>query len=154
MRNIPRLIEKKTEALTFHLGYGGYYGPAIKQYLDELSVMPSFKYVVILNRDGTFAGLCDARLLNATLANEYNGHQKFANWLNNADEAPIKQLPGYIGSEKAIYKNIGKQSALEKMDQMDIEMLPVVSAENRFVGIVERSRLVSSMIIEVTQKLK
>lgn len=151
---IPQLIRNKTQALTFQLGYGYYYGPAIKEYLHELTQVPSFKYIVIGNSDASFAGMFDARQLNAALALESRGYAHFADWLNDGDEASIAKLPGYINQDQAIYKKVDKQSALEKMDAMDIEMLPVINTENRFMGIVERSRLVSSMILEVTQKLQ
>ena len=47
VEQIPALLRKKTEALGFRLGGGGYYGPAIAEYLARLSQSPSFRYVVI-----------------------------------------------------------------------------------------------------------
>lgn len=40
VEQIPRLIEKKTEGLSFRLGHGGYFGPAIREYLTLLARLP------------------------------------------------------------------------------------------------------------------
>lgn len=56
--------------------------------------------------------------------------------------------------QNAIRSDGDKQSALEKMEELGVEMLPVVDFEEGFVGVVERSRLASSLIIEVANKVR
>ena len=46
---IPKLIQNKTQALYFELGYGRYYGPAIESYLQQLGEYPFFKYSSIFS---------------------------------------------------------------------------------------------------------
>ena len=151
---IPRLIRKKTQALTFQLGYGRYFGPAIKDYLKQLVRMPFFKYVIILQKDGTFAGLAEAAAVDSLLASSESGYNDFARSLNEADSTFVEGLPGYISSVHAVRKDTDKQTALENMESLNLELLPAVTVEGQFAGLIERSRLISSMIIEVTQKLR
>ena len=151
---IPSLIHKKTQALTFRLGYGGYYGPAIQEYFERLMPTPFFKYVVLLNRDDSFVAQGDARLVYAELASSRSGFEMFAEALNRGEEAKLLELPGIIAAKDAILQDTDKQTALERMEAFDVETLPVIDAANNYVGVVERSRLLSSMIIEVTQKLR
>jgi hypothetical protein len=49
IQEIPRLVEKKNEALVFRLGHGGYYGPAIQQYFDALYASSYLQYLIVLN---------------------------------------------------------------------------------------------------------
>lgn len=165
--DIPRLIRNKTEVLSFQLGYGGYWGEAIKRYLSDLTIYPFFKYVVINKLNGNFFGLADARGLSSIFSTnqseddplfptskpEYSA-EDFANWLNDSRVDQIVRLPGFIGYENAINKNSDKQTALEQMEKLNVEILPVIDETDRFIGIVERSRLASSLIIEVANKLR
>lgn len=153
---IPRLISNKTEALSFQLGHGRYYGSAIEEYLTRLSQHPFFKYVIINQSDGQFVGIVDARKLYSALSadeTEYNT-DNFARWLNSSDISALSNLPGYISAKNAIKKDTDKQTALEKMEKLDLEILPVVNEKDKFVGVVDRTRLVSSLIIEVVRKVK
>jgi CBS-domain-containing membrane protein len=40
------------------------------------------------------------------------------------------------------------------MESMNVDTLPVVNKDKRFVGIVNRSRLTASLIIDVANELK
>ncbi len=156
VEQIPRLIRNKTEALLFQLGYGGYYGPAIEEYLRELSRAPFFKYVVLTRPDGTFFGLADGRELS-TLLTTRDGRlrsEDFARALKSSDEAALAQLPGFLSAADAIRPDADKRTALEQMEARSLERLPVVDEARRFVGVVDRSHLASSLIIEVARRVK
>lgn len=153
---ILRLIEQKTEALVFQLGHGGYYGPAIGEYLRKLTAFPFFKYLVINDEEGRFFGLVNARSLNALFqsrAAEYDVDD-FARWLNGADTASLSRLPGFIGADHVIQEDTDKQTALIKLEELNVETLPVVDEDGSIVGVVDRSRLASSLIIEVAGKVR
>ena len=156
VEEIPKLIRHRTEALIFKLGYGSYYGPAIEEYLRRLTASPFLKYVVIQNTDGTFFGLLDARELNAFLNVHTHGldARKFAKWLNRSDRVALSNLPGFIAQENAINEETDKRSALQMMDRLDRDFLPVVDKLKRFVGVVKRSRLTASLIVDVANKIK
>ena len=151
---IPELLRRKTEALSFRFGHGGYYGPAIAEYLDRLAQSPSFRYVVISLPDGKFAGMIDARQLAALLAGaDRRAADAFASHLNRNDYDAILKLPGVIAQDKAIKKSTDKRQALMQMDAMDVQTLPVVDDAGKFVGVVDRSKLTASILIEIAQKV-
>lgn len=50
--------------------------------------------------------------------------------------------------------NADKKTVLEKMENLGLEILPVVSEKGKFLGVVDRSRLTSSLIIDMANKLK
>ncbi|MBN1154927.1 CBS domain-containing protein [candidate division KSB1 bacterium] len=155
INKIPELIEKKTEALEFRLGYGRYYGPAIRDYLNSLAAYPFFNYIIINKMNGEFFAIMNAQHL-FTLINTDNSPYNpsdLANWLNNSDEEIISKLPGTILLLNAIDANTDKNDALKQMEQIDVDFLPVVDDEKRFVGIVDRSRLLSSLIVDVSNRL-
>lgn len=150
---IPMLLARKTEALSFRLGHGGYYGPAIAEYLGRLSQSPSFRYVVISAADGKFLGMIDGRQLSALLAGAGGQSGEFARQLNQRDADALLQLPGIIPRDKAITKRTDKRQALIQMEALDVQTLPVVDEAGHFAGIVDRSKLTASILIEIAEKV-
>ncbi len=155
---IPWMIEKKVEALVFNIGHGGYYGPAIREYLMELTAFPFFKYLIINNEDGTFFAMADARTLTALLRSDQRSLQynlgDVADWLNDSNRGDLERLPGFLSAEFASHKGDEKKDVLQRMEELGVEKLPVVDDEGRFVGMVDRSRLSTSLIVEVAAKVK
>lgn len=156
VREIPRLIEKKSEALSFRLGYGGYWGPAISEYLGALTREPYLRYIVISNPDGSFFGMADARRLAAILQGRKGESyaRNFANMLASADRDGLKELPGFISTENTLKETSDKRTALKIMDSLDVQTLPVTDASGRFVGIVDRSKLTASILIDIADRLE
>ena len=153
---IPRLIRNKTEALIFVLDYGHYYGPAIEEYLKRLSEHHFFNYIIIIDSNEKFIGIVNARELNTIFLSRqasFNSHD-FANWINNSNITALEKLPGYLPIKNAIKKDMDKHTVLEKMETLNIDILPVIDENDKFVGIVERARLTASLIIDVAKKVK
>lgn len=155
VEEIPQLIKNRTEALHFELGYGGYYGPAIEQYLERLSDYHFFKHVIITEEEGKFVGIADAKELNSVFSAQEAPYSSddFAHWINESKIASLSNLPGFVSARNAIKKSTDKQTALEKMDTLNIETLPVIDDEGSFIGVVNRSRLTASLIIDVSKKV-
>lgn len=153
---IPRLLENKTEGLSFRLGHSGYYGPAIQEYLARLTAQPYLKYIIIQNNDGTFFGMADARQLFAMLSNPYGQVKpdEFARWLSNSNRVAFNKLPGFIAAEHAVTPSADKSETLQRMEQLNVDILPVVDEQKIYLGIVNRTRLVSSLILDVAKDLK
>jgi hypothetical protein len=153
---IPRLIQNKSQALSFRLGHGGYWGPAITQYLDELTRYPFLKYILINNADGTFFGMADAREVAGSLRGVSGtlDAQAFANWLNGSRRTELRALPGFIAAEQGLRQDSDKRKALSLMDSLDVQTLPVVDARGVFAGIVDRSKLTASMILDIAARLE
>lgn len=152
---IPQLIEKKTEALEFRLGHGGYYGPAIQEYFDQLSRRSLLKYIILKDQDNAFFGMYKAEILLSYFDNNDQGYttQNLANWLNRSNENQLSGLPGFISSDEALMQTSNKSEALSTMEEQGLDMLPVVNNEGQLQGIVERSRLTTSLILDVTKQL-
>ncbi len=153
---IPRLIRNEIQALNFRLGYGGYYGPAIAEYLQVLTQYPYLKYVIIEDQQDRFFGMMDAQYL-AELFRDPDSHintDDFARWLNTADVEKIQSIPGFIPRELALQKMSDKKEALRMMNSHDLQILPVVDEQEKFVGIVNRSKLTASMLIDIADKVQ
>ena len=154
---IPELIEKKTEALRFRLGHGGYNGPAIKQYLQSLTAAAHLKYVVINDDEGRLFGFVNAREIMSYFEKQgSNSYLTFANQLNRPNDRNLdrlRSLPGFVPLDMAVNSEKKKRDVLQMMDEFNIHTLPVVNEENRFLGIVEQSRLSASLLLEIFDKL-
>jgi CBS domain-containing protein len=152
--DIPRLLEKRTEALIFQTNRVGYFGPAIEEYLQALSGQSFFKYVVINQPDGKFSGLINGRDLNAAMGLNRSLSGDFVRWLEAGDTEALGKLPGYVSASDAIGESTDKLAALEKMESLDTDWLPVVDRDGKLIGKIGRSKLLSSLISEVVKKLK
>jgi len=155
---IPELIKSRTEALKFRLKHGGYWGPAIRKYFESLGAYSFLKYAIIYNPDGTLFGVYNARdLLQYFREKGVGVYDKFAKSLNNGgkkDREGLKVLPGFISADAAVTEEDNKRSVLEKMEAQKRETLPVVDSKGHFVGMVDRSRLVASLMIDIAKNLE
>lgn len=153
---IRELISNKTEGLSFSLGRGYYVGSIIDEYLNELTRYPFFKYVVINDQTGKFYGLIEAGHLQSSLSQPaYKANfDDFARWLNRADRTALSNIPGFIGNKHTITKDTEKQTALQEMEDWDLNTLPVLNEKKEFFGVVERNRLISSLILEVAKTVR
>ena len=159
---IPELVKKRTQALSFQLGYHGYRGFAIKQYLKALTRYPFFEYVVVIDSGGRLFGLFDARQLFKLLRDpprqsrkeEFPDFDQLAEWIASSKISKIESLPGFVGKPHALKKTTNKHDALQRMEKLDVQTLPVVDDEDRLVGILERSKLSASILIEISNQLE
>ncbi|MGH7821065.1 MAG: hypothetical protein ACREQ9_14975 [Candidatus Binatia bacterium] len=154
--DIANIRRKKSQALRFTVGHGGYYGPAIAEYLETLTQDPIFRYVVINYPDGKFFGMADARQLAAQTGGPSPSFnlQSFADALNDSNESQLESLPGFIAAQRALSKTSDRRKALETMDTLDVQTLPVIDKEGRLAGIVDRSKLTASMLIDIAAKVE
>lgn len=152
---IPPYYLKRKEALEFILGQGDYSGNAIMVYLSTLITNPNFNYIIISKKDGSFFGLADGRIIfNLFQSGDYKV-DNFAEWLNKSNEGELLKLPSFKPSNYAVQDKLtDKVQALQKMEFLDLDTLPVVNDIGDFVGIVDRSRLTASLLIDVSQQLK
>lgn len=176
---IPHLIASGTQALSFRLGYGGYNGPAIWMYFNNLARSPAFKYAVITKENGSLFGLFEASKLTASMNPDNNESlmtkfpldpfsglpendrvQKwtdFANAIRQSKTDKLSSYPGFVSLDMSVKPDEDKQRALSRMEKLGLEWLPVVKDDNdimRFQGIVERSRLTASLILDVASQLQ
>lgn len=177
IQEIPGLIAKGIEALSFQLGYSGYYGPAVWIYMSNLIRSPSFKYVVIVKPNGSLFGIFEASKLivsltppnNAELMNAYplkpfrglppeskvSKWTQFAKDIRDTKKVFLKTYAGFVSSTATVTTDLDKKQVLERMEKLSVNWLPVVSKEKANLdGIVERSRLTASLIIDIANQLQ
>jgi hypothetical protein len=176
---IPRLIKSGTQVLSFRLGYKGYYGPAIWMYFNHLLRSPIFKYALITDEKGSLFGLFDAGKLTALLNPENNedlmkafpldsfhglpdeekvkAWSDFATMIKDSNKTKLSAVSGFVPAAIAVEPDADKKQVLGKMEQRGLEWLPVArekDGHNIFLGIVERSRLTASLILDVANQLE
>ncbi len=78
---------------------------------------------------------------------------QLAEWLNSSDTKALAQLPEFIGAGDAVNKGSDKYQALLKMETLNVDRLPATDETGRFAGMVERSRLTASLLIDVAKNL-
>ncbi|MCP4340113.1 MAG: CBS domain-containing protein [Desulfobulbaceae bacterium] len=158
VKEIPQLVQKKTEALVFRLGHGGYYGPAIQQYFDALYASSYLQYLIVLNQEGKLFAIYDALDLAVYFRTEgEQAYHNFASWLNQPNESSQRELthlPGFVNAKQAVARELSKREVLKRMDSLRVDSLPVVDDSGFFVGTVERSLLTASLILEVVDRLE
>ena len=147
LMELPILKKKRIEGLVFRLG-GSYAGRAISEYLKTLREHPEFRYFIIEEPNGKFFGLYNVRMLEANFNPEM-----FAYLLNHRKKKQLKELPGFIGAEKAVAQNASRRTVLQQMEKWRLDVLPVVDKEGHLVGTVERSHVVSSLLLDVLEQL-
>jgi len=148
-------VRRQVQALEFLLGTSGYNPGAIQQYLDTLSKYPFFRFVVFLNADRTFFGIVDAKKLLALLESPGNGltFASLTTLISRGDREQLAKLPGFVAASDAVKSDDNKREVLEKMEAKNFDWLPVREPNGHFQGIVDRSRLIASLILEVTNQV-
>ena len=112
--------------------------------------------LVIEKNDGSLFGLVDAGQLAEIMtgANSWLSPRDFERWLVEADTAKIKSLPQFIPYYECVWQTSDKRRALEIMNERDVQFWPVRDKEGKFVGIVDRSKLTASMLIDIADRLE
>lgn len=174
---IQKLMTKGTEALSFELGRRGYFGPAIWMYMVNLSRLTSFRYIVVIKQNGSLFGIFDPSKLVSALNPPNNDEliKKYplkpfkglpqesdvAKWSQFADDLigghtrSIQKHPGFLPSKQAVTPGSDKQQVLNLMETLRRDWLPVVNeAKREFTGIVDRSRLTASLILDIASQVQ
>jgi hypothetical protein len=148
-----RLSNRRQKLSAFGCAHGGYYGPAIQQYLEQPTSHPFLKYVVFLNPDGTMLGMASVPELAQLLRTDIDP-EEFAYWLNDERPSELQRLPFFVSAQDSVTPTARRDRVLEKLEQLELDVLPVVDDRERFVGVVERSRITAAILIELAQKLE
>ena len=166
VEDLPELIRRRVEALEFRLGTGGYYAPAIRMYFESLSNSSYLRAIVVNEQNGTLFGVYKATDLIAYLrvpgadfsgAPSDRGYDEFQNLLNRSSDTSkerLAELPGFVSSALAVKHSITKRDALAQMEKHGFDSLPVVDDQSRFIGMIDRSSLTTSLVLAVTDKLE
>lgn len=139
---IDSFIERQLSAVTLQLRRPDYYANrAIANYLEVLTPYDFFKYVLFVDDGGTFAGLVDAR----KLLFEMRRHN--LDVVERIESGRIDDMPGLRRTTVTLKSS--KKEALQIMDSKGLAELPVVDNGHRFVGMVERDKITSSIVVRL-----
>lgn len=158
MDELRRIVERKTGALEFKLGAGGYYGPAIQTYLEALAGSATLRTLVVSYPSGTLFGVYNAAdLIGYLRVTGESGYAQFQQLLNRGDAAAQKTLatwPGFVGAAQAVSPDTSKREALAQLERSNVNSLPVVDQEGRFIGTIDRTTLITNLLLAVTDKVE
>jgi hypothetical protein len=156
---LPVLVKRRIEALEFHFGRGNYYvGSVIRNYFDTLVPLPFFRYILLFDEQKRLAGMFDKQELAHGLDQKDDGYDWFAQVVNQGGQVAtqaLAELPGYIPGSAAIAPTADKRTALARMEKIGSAILPVVDPDTgQLVGVVERSRLTATLILDIAGRLE
>ena len=164
--DLELIIERQPQALSFTIRKEPWHDPYVaSQYITRLSKTPNFKYFVFLNDRDQFIGAIEATALaralglldgdNAAQPGAMLSLTQFIPIVNGEEpEGPLLGIPGFVDQAAALTRNSNKQTALARMEEADLPWLPVIdSRTKRLLGIVEQSKIATSLILDLTRAL-
>lgn len=165
------LLREPVGALGFRMG--NYYdGPVVWAYVDRLRGRPGFRDILIFDRDGAFAGQFPASALAEALdppgaaqlrrvfaddlgrtqlpsPDAVPGWTMFADAARGGDLAAIAAIPGFVAADQAVRADWTSLKALDHLERTARERLPVIDAAGGFVGMIDRSRLTTRVLLDL-----
>ena len=63
-------------------------------------------------------------------------------------------LPGFIAASDALDSNANRQKALERLDTLNVQTIPVVNENKKFIGVVDRLKLTASILTEIAAQVE
>ena len=139
---IDRFIKNKVAAITLEVGRQGYYvNSAIKSYLRELTQYSFFKYVIFQNKKGEFQGIIPADEMLEKM------QDRSVDLVQAIESGDISNIEGV--STVSVPSGSSKQKALQVIDEHGLSELPVIDESKSFIGVVERSKITSSIVAQL-----
>jgi len=139
---IEEFKRNRVAALTLEIGKKGYYlNHAIEEYLEELTPYSFFKYVLFKNKSGEFHGIIPGIKLLEEL------QTKNLDLVQRIESGDISQIAGL--STISVQSGTSKQIALQLMESNGLSELPVVDESQSFIGVVERNKITSSIVVQL-----
>lgn len=82
-----------------------------------------------------------------------NKFDQFAKWLRLSEKLFVKNIPGFTFREDAVSKEADKIKTLQKIEDIDLDTLPVINRNGKFLSVVNGDRLIASLLIDVAQNI-
>jgi hypothetical protein len=146
-----RLNESKPTVMTMELGShrhpNGYNAEDVREYLNLLSQVRNFKFVLFQDHGQNFVGYMPHWSLRGILELHRLGNE-FIREINYGERDRLARYPGVI--TKAISSRTTNVQALQEMEKANLEALIVVD-DWKFKGVVEREQLLSRMMLALAQ---
>jgi hypothetical protein len=125
-------------------GRARYSQRALKTYLETLSHLRTFKFVVFLDGSGRFVSYAPQWLIKGFL-DRRGLAEEFVRTLNSGRAKSLSLYPGIVSD--AITVAHTNAHALREMDRLNLEALVVINEDRRVAGIVERDQVLSKMLL-------
>ncbi|MET1255870.1 CBS domain-containing protein [Aliikangiella maris] len=155
LAEIPRLIDQKTEALSFRMGVSDYKEDIIYHYMQELTAKPYLKHLIFLDKEGQFLGISPVKPFVNANPNKGSTYRQLANSLAKGDRSWIEaNIPEIVMRENALNTSTSRSEALSKMIELHVDELPVIDQQGDLVGMVERNFISSTLLLEIASKVK
>jgi len=120
---------------------------ALNLYIETLSEYPTFKGLVIFNKDGKYELFFPTEVIIRILKS--SERQDFSILIKQDRVEDMKQYPGVVTDKLA--QQSTNIDALEKMVLENIDVLAVVGENGQFIGLVERSQIISTLLLTMAK---
>ena len=118
--------------------------PALRKYLDTLSHLRTFKFVVFVDANGRFVAYAPHWLVKGFLERPGLAGE-FVGTLNSGRVKSLRMYPGIVSDVITVAHT--NAHALREMDRLNLEALVVVDEDRRVAGIVERDQVLGKMLL-------
>jgi hypothetical protein len=159
--DLERMVDREIPVLSFTTGTGFYVPQVIEDYFERLSAESFFRFVALKEDGGGLAFLCEAQPFISFLGSDAyagRGGAGLERFVEDLETAGILGVADGLGFCTPAAIGIGpeatKSAVLRQMEKEGREWLPVLSADAQFLGVVERSRLTSSVLVDVLARLE
>jgi hypothetical protein len=152
-RELPAVLDRLADetaptGLTIVVGKDRYTRDALRNYLAALGQLRTFKFVVFVDLEGRFEAYMPYWLLDRLLEGPRGG--EFVRALNEGLIGTIRRYPGVV--RDAITTKHTNEHALREMERQGLEAIVVVDEERRVVGVVEREKVLSTMLLALSEQ--
>lgn len=138
-----RIIQDRPTTLSFVISRKDYYGQwEIGEYIRELGIHPEFRFILFTDTKGKFKGC-----------------MKVSDYEKLLDTGEVVEMieSGRIMNDPRVIKNSMQKistnkQALNEMDKLNTNWLPVVDDKNKFIGVVTQEEIVRNIIAKVIRE--
>ena len=120
---------------------------ALGAYADTLASHGRFQFVVFTDRNEKLVGYMPHSLFERVL--EADTAWSFLDAINTGNEAAVRSFPGVAIATLPI--GTTNADALDRMAELNMEAMIVVDARSRPIGVVEREKIASQMLLALTR---
>ncbi|MEJ2055232.1 MAG: hypothetical protein P8X42_15050 [Calditrichaceae bacterium] len=133
-----KIRSQEPSTLSFIIGRSGYYSDwAVNQYIESLTNMPAFRYILFKDANEKFMAYMSVDdFENIVLTKD--------NFIKLIESGDVMNLPGI--RKGSIRKNAKNKQALAKMDALNITELAVVDEKDRFLGTLSQDEIVRKVL--------
>ncbi len=148
MAKIQQIRSGKPVVLTMTIGATGFMPDfnkiAVHRALEALAPFPNFKFVVFMDQaEHVISYMPGWAALAATTQESMEG-DSLVIAANQGEARSLQNSPGMLTA--TISSDTTNAEALKKMEELNVDAIPVVDAEHRMLGVVERERILSRMV--------